>query len=491
MIDTEVLGQLRSVVSKGSVSSDSEGLDRFRPSNAIIDSIRQPRCVIRPADKRELQGVIRLANARGLNLTVASSGGDHCKCGFAAQNDNILIDLSGWKSIEWINRRNRVCMIEPGVTYGELLDALEPHGMTISMPLAPRRQKSVIASVMDREPSTWPNKQWDAGDPAASTEFIFGNGEMFRTGAGGGPGTLEQQRAVGGAQKFSAGPSQTDFCRIIQGSQGTMGIVTWITMRTELKPSVQKPFLLGSNSLEKLVPFVYEVQRPWLGEHSLILNNVCAAMLISSRRDADFEDLRGSLPHYICLQNIAGFERMPRERVDYQMKDIGHIAQRCGLSLTREIGPISADRLLETATSPTEDGDWRRAHKGRCLSFFFLSTLNRVEDLLGRFIESAGKINLNEESIGIYIQPVVQNHACHVELMVPFTDNNTDEIDNLNDFEKEIVRKLAREGAFFSRPYGSSQEIVFKQNPLNHEILRKVKEIFDPNRVLNRGKWDL
>lgn len=214
-------------------------------------------------------------------------------------------------------------------------------------------------------------------------------------------------------------------------------------------------------------------------------------MLISSRHDADFEDLRGSLPHYICLQNIAGFERMPRERVDYQIKDISHIAERCGLSLTREIGPISADLLLETATSPTEDGDWRRAHKEHCLSFFFLSTLNRVEDLLGRFIESAGRINLNEESLGIYIQPVVQNHACHVELMVPFTDDNTNEIENLKDFEKETVHKLAREGAFFSRPYGSSQEIVFKQNPLNHEILRKVKEIFDPNRVLNRGKWDL
>ena len=66
------------------------------------------------------------------------------------------MDLSSWKQIDWLNRRNRVCMIQPGVTYGELLEALNAEGMTLSMPLAPRNGKSVLASVMDREPTTWP-----------------------------------------------------------------------------------------------------------------------------------------------------------------------------------------------------------------------------------------------------------------------------------------------------------------------------------------------
>jgi FAD/FMN-containing dehydrogenase len=57
--------------------------------------------------------------------------------------------------------------------------------------------------------------------------------------------------------------------------------------------------------------------------------------------------------------------------------------------------------------------------------------------------------------------------------------------------EKESVMRLAAGGAFFSRPYGSAGDVVFKQNPLNHEVLKKVKVIFDPNRVLNNGKWGL
>jgi glucose-1-phosphate thymidylyltransferase len=37
----------------------------------------------------------------------------------------------------------------------------------------------------------------------------------------------------------------------------------------------------------------------------------------------------------------------------------------------------------------------------------------------------------------------------------------------------------------------SPEEIAFAQNPMNVEILKKVKQIFDPCRVLNRDKWNL
>ena len=278
MIPGPELGErLRSVFREGAVSSDPQDIAASQVSNPIIDPAMKPSYIVRPSKVDELQELLRLANESGLNLTVASSAGNHSRGGFAATKDNILIDLSPWKRIPWINRRNRVCLIEPGVTYGELLQALEPQGMTIPMPLSPRSGKSVIASMMDREPTTWPNRQWDISDPVASTEFIFGNGDLFRTGAAGGPGTLEQQRAVGGAQKSPLGPSQTDFHRVVQGSQGTMGIVTWITVRAELRPTVEQPFLLGADSLSELIPFVYDVQTAVVGGAFLCSQSHCGS----------------------------------------------------------------------------------------------------------------------------------------------------------------------------------------------------------------------
>ncbi|UCG82436.1 MAG: FAD-binding oxidoreductase [Dehalococcoidia bacterium] len=473
------------------LSDNPDDIANYRISSPVIDSVVMPTHIARPSNIDELQKLLRLANEVGMNLTVASSTGAHSKGGFAAAKENVLVDLSSWKQIPWVNRRNRVCLIEPGVTYSELIQALEPQGMTIPMPLSPRDGKSVIASVMDREPTTWPNRQWDISDPVASTEFIFGNGELFRTGAAGGPGTLEQQRAAGGAQKSSAGPSQSDFHRVVQGAQGTMGVVTWITIRTELRPVIEKPFLLGANSLQGLIPFVYEVQRPWLGEHSFILDRNAAAMLIDASGSDTFESIRGSLPRYICLQNIAGFERMPEKRVQYQQKDIESIADRHGLKMTMSLGTIAAKTLLEIATRPCGEADWRHHLRGHCLSIFFLTTLDRAPELIDIYMQLIKQHGIEEELVGCYVQPIVQNHACHVELMYPFDPGVLSEIELVRNLEKEAVLRLTEGGAFFSRPYGSASEVVFKQNPLNYELLRKVKGIFDPNRVLNDGKWEL
>jgi FAD/FMN-containing dehydrogenase len=491
MDTADITGRLQSVLDDEHISRDGEDIDSFRVSSPIIDPGTAPSHVARPSGADQLQGLVRLANQHTMNLTVASSTGAHSKGGLAASKSSVLVDLSSWKNVAWLNRRNRVCLIEPGVTYGELLRTLEPVGLTIPVPLAPREGKSVVAAVMDREPSTWPNRQWDSGDPVASTEFIFGSGELFRTGAAGGPGSLEQQRESGGAQKSSAGPSQTDFHRVVQGSQGTMGIVTWITMRAELKPTVEKPFLLGADSLDNLIHFVYEVQRPWLGEHSFLLDRTAAAMLMSADASQSFDGIRNSLPNYVCLQNIAGFERMPKKRVDYQQKDIESIAQRHRLSMTASLGSISASDLLRTATSPSGESDWRHWVEGHCLSVLFLTTLDRVPGMVEMFVRLAKSHNADRDSIGCYIQPVVQNHACHVELMFMFDPKSEGGVETARIVEKEAVSRLAEEGAFFSRPYGSAADVVFKQNPLNYDILRKAKHIFDPNSVLNNGKWGL
>jgi FAD/FMN-containing dehydrogenase len=483
--------RLRSVVREGTISSDPQDIAAHQISNPITNLAVKPSHVVRPAKLDELQQLLQLANRSALNLTMASSTGHHNKGGFAAKKENTLIDLSAWKQIPWINRRNRVCLIEPGVTYGELLQALGSQGMTMPMPLAPRSGKSVIASAMDREPTTWPNRQWDISDPVASTELIFGNGDLFRTGAAGGPGTLEQQRAAGGAQKSPLGPSQTDFHRVVQGSQGTMGIVTWITMRTELKPGIEQPLLLGADSLAGLIPFVYDVQKQWLGEQSFILNRTAAAMLMTAQNSGGFEVARSSLPPYICLQNIAGFERMPRKRLEYQRQDIESIARKNKLSLTASQGKMTAKALLETATRPCGEIDWRHRLKGHCLSVFFLTTLDQAPKLVDIFMDVADSQGVEKEYIGLYVQPVIQNHASHVELMCPFDAGAPGDVERMRKLEKESVAKLAAGGAFFSRPYGSAGDVVFKQNPLNYEVLKKIKGIFDPNRVLNHGKWGL
>jgi len=484
----ENLQSLIKILSEEAVSTD---MDKFTIKNPVMDAYTSPSAVVSPKDEKELQNIMELANEKGLNLTLVSSTGGSNMGGRGGIKENILIDLSGWKEVTWINRRNRVCLIQPGVTYPQLLEALAPHGMTVATPLCPRSGKSVIAASTDREPNIWANRQWDIADPVASTEFIFGNGEFFRTGAGGGPGTLEEQRATGGAQKCPIGPSQTDFHRVVGGSQATMGIFTWISMRTELLPGIEKPYLLEAPSLSKLTGYVYEVQRPWLGEHSFILNNTATAWLMAKTTDKPFEPLQKSLPPFICLQNIAGFERLPEERVKYQEKDIKNIAASHNLTLQPRLSMVWARDLLNAARGNSGEDDWRNVQKGACLRLFFLTTLDKAERLAELFLGAAENNEVDKKDVGLYFQPVVQNHACHVECMVPFDPSDKKEVEIMKTLEAKVVPKLAEAGAFFSRPYGTAGDVVYAQNPLAYDMLKKVKGLFDPEGVLNQGKWGL
>jgi hypothetical protein len=483
--------QLQKLLPYGMISTEPTRLAAAASSSPLLPPGRLPTCIVQPANPDELQAVICFANEAGLNLTVTSSTGAHRYGGIANPGENVLIDLSHWQKIDLIDRRNRVCRIEPGVTYGQLIAALAEHGMTLPIPLAPRSGKSVLASVMDREPATWPNKQWDSSDPVCSTEFFFGNGERFRSGAAGGPGTIEQQRQSGGAQKFSSGPSQSDFHRVVQGAQGTLGILTWITLRTELKPTLQKTLLTSSERLEDLLPFVYAVQRGLLGEQTFVLDRTAAAMLLANGDTNAFDRLRSAFPAYICLQNIAGFERLPQERLAYHLQDIGVFAQKFHLRLEERIGTVSAADLFARATQPCGEIDWRDTLRGNSLSIFFLSTLDRMPTLRKIFVNIALGFGIPEAEIGTYLQPIVQNHACQMEFMLPFDPSSEAEIGRMKQFERQVVIRLIEAGAFFSRPYGSAAELVWAQNPANYQLVKIVKGIFDPKRVLQRDKWSL
>lgn len=485
------VSQLQELMPDGVISTEPDVLDAVANSDPLLQAGKPPTCILSPANAGELQAVIYYANQASLNLTVTSSTGVHRHGAITNPGENILIDLSHWRKVDLIDRRNRVCRIEPGVTYGQLIVELGEHNMTLPLPLAPRRGKSVLASIMDREPTTWPNKQWDSSDPVGSTEFFFGTGDRFRSGAAGGPGTIEQQRESGGAQKFSSGPSQTDFHRVIQGAQGTMGILTWITLRTELLPSHQETLVVGSRNLENLLPFVYDVQRGRLGEHAFILNRVAVEMLLAGENQDASSDLKEACPEYVLLQNIAGFERLPQERLEYHEKEIRGFARKHGLLTAERVGGIQASELLARATHPCGDRDWRDQLFGASLSVFFLSTLDRMPSFQSIFVKAAKDHGIPNQQIAIYLQPVVQNHACHVEFILPVDPGSEAEIGRMRSFESHVVSELIRGGAYFSRPYGSAAELVWGENQANYDLLKNVKKIFDPNRVLQRGKWGL
>jgi FAD/FMN-containing dehydrogenase len=392
------------------------------------------------------------------------------------------------KKIIRVDRTNRVAMFEPGVTYDELMAAVAKEGLRLNMPLLPRKTKAVVGHLLEREPVVMPKYHWDIGDPLSCVEIIFGNGEMFRTGAAAGPGSLEQQWAAGGAQKEAAGPSSASWYRIIQGSQGTMGIVTWASIRCELIPRLEEPFLVGSSSLEKIMDMVHWLIRLRLVNECFVLNGVNLAAIMATKWPRDYQDIRETLPSWILFINISGYEYLPEKRVGGQIKDMIAISQRVGLEPAQALGRVTASELLSAVQRTCGEPYWKLRYKGACHDIFFLALYDKLPEFISIMQDAADEAGYTTSDLGIYLQPVVQGTSCHCEFNLFYDPANQSEVNRVRELSINVTKKLMDGGAFFSRPYGENAGMIINRDAATVAALKKIKSITDPNNIMNPGK---
>src|SRR4030042_5132352 len=157
--------KLVKIVVVGDVSSESATLEEYSSDFSFVNSIK-PECVVKPRNAGEIEKIVKLANETLTPLVPVSSGAPHFRGDTVPGiGGAVVIDLSKMKKIINVDRAHRVAMVEPGVTFGELASAVEKEGLRLNMPLLPRKSKTVIGSMLEREPVIMPKYQWDVSDP--------------------------------------------------------------------------------------------------------------------------------------------------------------------------------------------------------------------------------------------------------------------------------------------------------------------------------------
>jgi hypothetical protein len=480
--------ELVRIVGKENVFDSKEDLDAFSRDESFVNPVR-PRYIVKPGTTTAVQKLVKWANKTATPIIPVSSGGPHFRGDTVPSiGGAVIADLSGMNKIIKIDSENRIAIIEPGVTFGELIPALEQNGLRLNMPLLPRSSKSVVGSLLEREPVIMPQYHWDLTDPLACAEIIYGSGDLFRTGSAAGPGTLEEQWKAGAAQNEASGPVQADFSRIIQGAQGTMGIVTWASIRCEQLPLMEEPFLVGSSNLDSLLELCRLLINCRLIDDCVVLNNSNLARIIGREGSLDYESIRASLPKWTLFYSITGKKHFPEEKVRYQIQDTSGHAKSLNLEPVRQIGEASAFDISRILHEPPEDSYWKLRAKGSCCDIFFLSTCDRLSELNGIMKDLAVKNDYPVSEMGIYIQPQVQGVCYHYEFNLFFDPNDPLETDATRELSVNAFNPLANAGAFFSRPYGPWADFAYRRDTQTTISLRKVKGIFDPNNIMNPGK---
>ncbi len=485
MVEKEKLAE---IVGTGNVISESPGLADYGKDMGFTNPVR-PGCVVRPESPEEVADIVRLARETLTPLVPVSSGPPHFRGDTVpAIGGSIIVDLSRMKKIIRVDRKNRVAMFEPGVTFGELAEVVAGEGLRLNMPLLPRKTKSVVGSLLEREPVLMPKYHWDIADPLACTEVIFGTGDMFRTGSAAGSGTIEEQWAAGGAQKEAAGPSASSWYRLIQGSQGTMGIVTWASARCELLPELEEPYFIGSPNLEKLLDAVHWLIRLRLVNECLVLNSTNLAQIMAAAGGGDYRTIKAMLPAWGLFYTIAAYDFLPEERIEGQTKDVGELAQRLGVNPVKTLGGITAERFLRLIQQSSDEPYWKLKAKGNCQDIFFLSLYDKLPGLIQTMQSEAEAAGYPGTDIGVYLQPIVQGVNCHCEFNLFYNHQEPAEAGTVRNLTVSATKKLMAQGAYFSRPYGECTGIILNRDGATANALRKVKAIVDPLNIMNPGK---
>lgn len=464
-------------------------LDRSEPARAAaaLDGAgfpgELPSAVARPAGAQQLQDLVRAAADLGLALQPISSAPPHHRGDTRCTTATVVVDLSQRRRVLHVDRRNRVALFEAGVDFAALAGALRAQGLKPLLPLAPRPGKSALAAYLEREPTIHPRYQWDLADPLLCTEVVFGTGELFRTGGAAGPGSVDEQWAAGDAQTNPMGPGQSDLMRVVQGAQGTIGIVTWCSAKAQPLAGEQVE-VRAADDLEPLVRVAYGLLRRGHADILLLLDGAALAALLAADRQAFEAGSRRARAWYL-VYSVAEPRYFASDKLRWVRREVDELCGAHGVA----VAPLplgDAGALARRLTRPDLTADlpyWRYAGCDRVREIPFLTTLDRAARFVAIARHAARAAGLGAYDLLTYVQPLIGGRCCHVELDFPFSGADALARARVDALTGALAAELADAGAFFSRPYGPLADVALRRSS-SARLIPTVQRIFDPHGVL-------
>ncbi len=170
-----------------------------------------PDAVVFPDDVEEIREIVKLCGERRVPI-IPFGTGSSLEGHLNAPYGGVSVDVSNMKKIIAVHPEDLDCVVEPGVTRKELNDYLRSYGLFF--PIDPGADASIGGMVATRASGTNAVRYGTMKDNVLALEAVLPNGEVVTT--------------ARRAKKTSAG---YDLTRLMVGSEGTLGVVTRITLK--------------------------------------------------------------------------------------------------------------------------------------------------------------------------------------------------------------------------------------------------------------------
>lgn len=448
--------QLRDVVGAAHVLTDRAALAAY--GEDALGKGHPPDVVVLPGSTAEIAAIARLCNEHRVPLVVRGAGTGYTG-GAVPTAGGVVLSMERLNRVLEIDTGNLLAIVEPNVITGELQRAVEAVGLFYPPDPASLERSSLGGNVAECAGGPRAFKYGVTKRYVLALEAVLPTGEIVETGS----------KAVKNVVGY-------DLTQLLVGSEGTLAIITKITLRLVPKPPAQATLLATFGGIQGAVDAVT----------ALIARRVVPAAVELIDRDSLDAVQRHTgvalVPPDTGAALIVESDGTPAA-VD---EEIARVEEAC-----RSVGSVSLTRA-NTAEERERIWNVRRA-VSLALKATGLHKVNhdvvvprgRVPQLFDVIAELKREFGLPVASFG---------HAgdgnIHVNLMVK--PGNADEMARAHAAERLLFeRVVALDGSisgehgigFAKKPY-----IGLELSPEEIALMQRVKAAFDPNGILNPGK---
>lgn len=421
---------------------------------------QRPSCAVWPERPEQVSEILKLAGRERVPVIPRGAGTSLSGMAVPARG-GIVLDMSRMNRIVRISIEDRLAVVQPGVVYADLERALAPHGFFFPPDPASAKVCTLGGNVATNAGGMKGAKYGTTRDYVLGLQVVLPDGRIMRTGS-------SAMKSVSGY----------DLTRLFVGSEGTLGVVTEITLKINPRPTAASTATATFGELADAGRAVSEIM------HSGIVPSVLEILgretIEAINRNTDLH-----LPE-VAAMLLVETDGYTREETEFQMEKV--------IAVFRRNNPLEVKR----AGTPEEAVELWKARKSayavlaRIKTHFVLEDVTvpmaRVADLLQGVEAIADRHRLQIATFG---------HAGDGNLhpQILYDGYDADQVRRMEAAAGDLFRLAIDLGGTLTGEHGiglsKASYMTLEHDAVAMDVMRGIKRMFDPDNILNPGKMAL
>lgn len=420
----------------------------------------RPFCAVWVETTGQVSDILKLANSE--MIPVIPRGGGTGLTGMSVPvKGGIVLDMSRMNKILNVSIEDRLAVVQAGVVYDDLSRALDPHGFFFPPDPASSQVCTLGGNVATNAGGVKGAKYGTTRDYVLGLLIVLPDGRIMKTGT-------QCIKSVSGY----------DLTKLFVGSEGTLGVVTEITLKINPKSTAFSTALATFDDLGDAGRAVSQTMRSGVLPAVLEILGREALVAINSNTDLNLPEVDAML-----LVETDGYTQ---GETDYQMAKVIEVFRK------------NNAREIKQARSREEAADLWKARKSAYAVLARLNTHQVLEDItvpMSRLAEVLTGIKAISEKYGIMIATYGHAGDGNLHPQLVYDGYNPDELERKEAAGSEIFKLALELGGTLTGEHGIGLQkagfMGLEHDEVAMDVMRGIKRLLDPNNILNPGKMAL